>query len=164
MEALIAVSVAGLQKEDYTEEQRAAALGVIFGVDNQLVRDGTYLLAEVDGTLVGCGAWSQRNNRFGSDHVPGKDDGRLDPSKDAARIRGFFIHPAWSRKGIGSAVLRECEARALAAGFSRTELTATLTGVALYLAHGYTIDSQEEIPLQGGVMLPVTPMSKNLSD
>lgn len=157
------LSVARLRKDDYDDEQRSAALGIIFGVDNQLVRDGTYLLAEVDGTLIGCGAWSQRNNRFGSDNVPGKDDGRLDPAKDAARIRGFFIHPDWSRKGIGSAILRECEARAVAAGFTRAELTATLTGVALYLAHGYTIDSQEEIPLLGGVRLPVTPMSKQLA-
>lgn len=163
MEALIEESVARLQKDDYTDEQRAAALGVIFGVDNQLVRDGTYLLAEVNGTLVGCGAWSQRNNRFGSDNVPGKDDGRLDPTKDAARIRGFFIHPDWSRRGIGSAILRECEARATAAGFTRAELTATLTGVALYLAHGYAIESHDEIPMAGGIMLPVTPMSKKLS-
>ncbi len=162
MEALIAVSVARLQKEDYTEAQRAAALGVIFGVDNQLVRDGTYLLAEVDGLLVGCGAWSQRNNRFGSDNVPGKDDGMLNPANDAARIRGFFIHPDWSRRGIGSAILRECEVRAVAAGYRRAELTATLTGIALYLAHNYTIDSRYEIPMAGGVPLPVAPMSKSL--
>lgn len=163
MEALIAESVTRLQRDDYSDEQRAAALGVIFGVDNQLIRDGTYLLAEVDGVLVGCGAWSQRSNPFGSDNVPGKDDSLLDPAKDAARIRGFFIHPDWSRRGIGSAILRECEARLVAAGYRRAELTATLTGIALYLAHGYMIDSRYEIPMAGGIPLPVAPMSKSFS-
>ncbi len=163
MEGLIAVSVARLQKDDYSDEQRSAALGVIFGVDNQLVRDGTYLLAEVDGALVGCGAWSQRSNPFGCDNVPGKDDSLLDPAKDAARMRGFFIHPDWSRRGIGSSILRECEARAAAAGYQRAELTSTLTGIALYLAHGYTIHSRYEISMAGGIPLPVAPMSKSFS-
>jgi GNAT superfamily N-acetyltransferase len=162
MEALIALSVEGLQAGDYDARQRAAALGVIFGVDGQLVRDGTYLLAYVGDELAGCGAWSQRRNRFGSDNVPGKDDGLLDPGHEAARIRSFFIHPKWARRGIGSAILRECEARARAAGFTRAELTATVTGEALYAAHGYTVVSRDEIALADGVMLPVIPMSKPL--
>ena len=162
MEAIIAVSVEQLQSGDYTPEQRSAALGVIFGVDSQLVRDGTYLLAEVDGHIVACGAWSRRRNRFGSDNVPGKDDALLDPATDAARIRGFFIHPDWARRGISTRILMECEARARAAGFKRLELVATVTGEALYAAHGYTVDSREQVPLRDDVRLPVVPMSKSL--
>ncbi|MCU1327233.1 MAG: acetyltransferase family protein [Bryobacterales bacterium] len=162
MKELIALSVEGLQSRDYTAQQRAAALDVIFGVDSQLVRDGTYLLAELDGKLVGCGAWSRRNNRFGGDNVAGKDDNLLEPGRDAARIRSFFIHPDFARRGIGSVILRECESRASGAGFTRLELVATVTGEALYAAHGYTVDSRDEVPLAGGLKLPVIPMSKPL--
>jgi len=137
-------------------------MGVIFGIDSQLVRDGTYLLAEVGDTIVGCGAWSRRNNRFGSDAVPGKNDNLLDPATDPARIRGFFIHPDWARRGIGSRILQECERAARETGFVRAELVATLTGVGLYLAHNYAIDSRFEIPMAGDVMLPVVGMSKEL--
>jgi len=163
MEALIALSVEHLQRDDYTPAQRAAALGVVFGVDNQLIRDGTYLIAEIDGEIVGIGAWSRRNNRFGSDNIPGKDDALLDPANDAARIRSFFIDPAWARRGIGTAILHECEARARAAGFTRAELVATVTGEALYAAHGYKVDAREQVALANDILLPVIPMSKSLT-
>ena len=41
IEALIAASVHGLQAADYTAEQREGALGTIFGVDRQMIADGT---------------------------------------------------------------------------------------------------------------------------
>lgn len=163
MERLIVESVEGLQRGDYDDAQRQAALGVIFGVDKQLVRDGTYLLAESDGHLVACGAWSRRANKFGSDAVPGKNDALLDPAHDPARIRGFFVHPDSARKGIGTRLLHACETAARAAGFASAELVATVTGEALYAVHGYGVTRRFEIPLQNGVMLPVIAMWKSLA-
>ena len=168
MVRIIEMSVERLQAGDYTAEQRAGALGVIFAVDSQLLRDGTYLLAETTGSgggsavLLGCGAWSRRSNPFGGDKVPGKSDSLLDPSVEAARIRSFFIHPDHARKGIGTAILQACEGAAKAAGFLRTELVATLTGVPLYSAHGYTESRRFDIPLYNGASLPVVAMRKSL--
>ena len=48
---LIELSVGILQSQDYSQQQRDGALGTVFGVDTQLIADGTYYLAvlRVDG-------------------------------------------------------------------------------------------------------------------
>ena len=110
LENLIRVSVLELQAADYTAEQRQQALQLVFGVDTQLIEDGTYFVAEakVDGSQViaGCGGWSKRKTLYGSDHCAGREDALLDPNHDAAKIRAFFVHPDWARRGIGSRILR----------------------------------------------------------
>src|SRR5690348_12155745 len=98
--ALIKASVRQLQAGDYTEAQREAALKSVYGVDTQLIADGTYFAVESDGLIVGCGGWSRRNTLYGGDQFAGREDSLLDPSKDAARIRAFFVHPEWARRGI----------------------------------------------------------------
>jgi GNAT superfamily N-acetyltransferase len=158
--ALIEDSVMALQTADYTEAQRRGALGTVFGVDSQLIVDRTYFVAESEGVVVGCGGWSRRQTLFGGDAVPGRVDRELDPAHEAARIRAFFVRPGWERRGIGRQILEACEAGALAAGFTRFGLAATLTGVALYTAHGYQAHERYEVPLPNGLTLPVVRMTK----
>ena len=133
LEELIRASVRGLQAADYTREQREQALELVFGVDTQLIEDGTYFVAEtmVDGNqaIAGCGGWSKRKTLYGSDHCAGREDALLNPDQDAAKIRAFFVHPDWARRGVGSRILEVCEAAAAAAGFRHLEMGATLTGV-----------------------------------
>jgi GNAT superfamily N-acetyltransferase len=162
LERLIPASVRALQAGDYTAEQMEGALGTVFGVDTQLIRDGTYFVAEVGGRIVGCGGWSRRRTLFGSDGVPGKDDAWLDPRADAARIRAFFVDPAWARRGIGSRIMQACEAAAREMGFTRLELVATLTGEPLYCVHGFEAVERFEVPLRTGPGLPVVRMTKAL--
>ncbi|HWC98521.1 MAG TPA: GNAT family N-acetyltransferase [Candidatus Sulfopaludibacter sp.] len=159
LESLIAESVMTLQTE-YTREQRQAALGSVFGVDRQLIGDGSYFAAIADGAIVGCGGWSRRKTPFGSDHSPARDDSFLDPASEAARVRAFFIHPAWARRGIGSSLLQACETAAAAAGFTRLELTSTLSGVPLYTARGFSPEVEFAVPLANGDRLPVIRMTK----
>jgi len=45
---LIPESVRALQAEQYSVEQMEGALGTVFGVDSQLISDGTYFIAEAD--------------------------------------------------------------------------------------------------------------------
>lgn len=159
LEALIVRSVMELQV-DYSEGQRRGALGTVFGVDTQLLKDGTYFTVELGRELVACGGWSRRKTLFGGDAVAGKDDNCLDPKVDAARIRAFFVHPDHTRRGLGTLILQTCEDAARAAGFARFELVATLSGVALYAAHGFQATDYFETPLPDGLMLPVVAMSK----
>ena len=165
LHALIEASVRGLQGNDYTPDQINGSLGTLLGLDTQLVADGTYLVAEGQAAcariIVGCGGWSYRKTLFGSDHAPVRENDFLDPATDAAKIRAFFIHPDWSRRGIASKILEACESAARAAGFSRFEMGATLTGVPLYLARGYHIVERIEVPLYNGAALPIVRMAKS---
>ncbi len=101
LERLIAESARGLSRADYSEEQIEAAVAAVFGVDTDLILDGTYYVAEADGALAGCGGWSRRRTLFGGDRFAARDPGRLDPAKEPAKIRAFFVHPGWARKGMG---------------------------------------------------------------
>jgi GNAT superfamily N-acetyltransferase len=166
---LIDASVMQLQAEDYTVEQRENALKTVFGVDSQLVADGTYLVVEARfamaaGTLqteiVACGGWSKRKTLYGGDRWSDREDTFLDPQRDAAKIRAFFIHPAWARRGIGTLLLDACEKAARAAGFLRFEMGATLTGAKLFAARGYVPVKSIEVPIGSGLTLPVIQMEK----
>jgi GNAT superfamily N-acetyltransferase len=167
LQEVIRASVLGLQTADYSPEQVELALERVFGVDTQLIQDGTYFVAEAtvdDGHVIaGCGGWSKRRTLFGSDHCAGREDALLDPAHDAAKIRAFFVHPAWARRGVGSRILGVCEAAAAAEGFRRLEMGATLTGVPLYLARGYVEGERREVPLVPGLSLPIIHMEKKLS-
>jgi GNAT superfamily N-acetyltransferase len=163
LQVLIPLSVRNL-RTGYSSEQVEAALGNALGVDTQLVRDGTYFVVEAGSELVGCGGWSRRQTLYGSDHVHAtvKDDSWLDPERDAARVRAFFVHPNWARRGIGSLILRTCEKEAARFGFSRLELASTLPGEPLYRAHGYQEVERLTVPLPNGLGLPIIRMTKTV--
>jgi len=163
---LIEVSVRVLQRGDYSTEQIEGALGSVFGVDTRLIEDGTYYVVETElGTgkmIVGCGGWSRRKTLFGSDQCPDREDAFLDPRTEAAKIRAFFVHPEWARRGIATQILVHCEQAALAEGFRRLEMGATLTGAPMYAARGYREVERIEVPLPNGHSLPVVKMAKQV--
>jgi GNAT superfamily N-acetyltransferase len=162
--ALVEASVRALSTGYYSPEEIERSLAYVFGVDTQLVDDGTYYVAESEGAAAGCGGWSRRQTLFGGDRAKDMErDAPIDPSRDAARIRAFFVHPAWARRGIGSRILRVCEDAARAEGFTRAELVATLPGVPLYSALGYTGFEDLGIDLRDGYVLRTVRMQKRLS-
>jgi GNAT superfamily N-acetyltransferase len=163
IEALISASIHALGAGDYSHAQIEAALKSAFGVDTQLLKDGSYFVAEVEGELAACGGWSFRRTLFGSDARPDRDPQTLDPKTDAAKIRAFFVHPKYARRGIGTALLTRCEAAARARGFTRFELMATLPGVRLYQARGYAPGELIRWPLPAGPTIEFVPMSKTES-
>jgi GNAT superfamily N-acetyltransferase len=172
---VIEASVRRLQTQDYTPAQIEGALKTVFGVDSQLIADGTYIVAEADTVqagrsgqksvagacmIVGCGGWSKRKTLYGGDHWTDREDELLDPLRDAAKIRAFFIHPDWARRGIGTLILQACEDAARSAGFTRFEMGATLTGAKLFGVKGYRPVKPISIPLLNGESLPVIHMEK----
>ncbi len=161
LEVLIPLSVRVLQAPFYSGAQMEAALGPVFGVDGQLLADGTYFVVEHSGQVVGCGGWSRRSAVFGGDRARPAADPALDPERDPARIRAFFVHPDWARRGIGRAILAACESAICAAGFRDAVLVATLAGEPLYASFGYSVAERYEVPLAGGLTLPVVRMVKS---
>ena len=162
---LIALSVQELQKHDYSPEQLVMAVDTVFTLDTQLIKDGSYYIIETpQGAVTACGGWSARKTLCGGDLHAVRDDALLDPACDAARIRAFFVHPAYARRGLGSRLLVHCEQVARAAGFTCFEMAATLTGVPLYKARGYRVVEHTTVPLCGSSILPVVLMSRSILD
>lgn len=164
---LIAESVRRLSLHHYTAAQIESALRNVFGVDTQLILDQTYFVAEIAGQIVGCGGWSKRKTLFGGDQAKdptnlNRADDLLVPGKDPARLRAFYVHPRWARRGVGKLITQACEAAALKAGFTRAELIATLPGQPLYAANGYEVVCPFEIPLPDDLSLPAFRMGKDL--
>lgn len=162
LEELIPLSVRSLQAPFYTPAQIEGALGPVFGVDRQLINDGTYFIAEQNGHVVGCGGWSKRKSLFGGDQGRAEADALLNPQHDPARVRAFFVHPAYARRGIGRMILAACETAVLNAQFQTVELVATLAGEPLYRCFAYTEVERYEISLPNGLRLPVVRMAKRL--
>jgi N-acetylglutamate synthase-like GNAT family acetyltransferase len=162
---LIAASARGLSRDDYTEEQIESAIGTgVFGVDSQLIDDGTYYVAEIAGRMVGCGGWSRRRTLFGGDGFAAREAEALDPRRDPAKIRAFFVQPEWARRGIGKAILERCESDARAHGFRSLELMATLPGEKLYRALGFVEDERVEYEMGDGVRIELVRMRKSLDE
>jgi len=143
LEALIPISTRTLQAPHYSPAQMEAALGPVFGVDRQLIRDGTYFVVECDGQIVGCGGWSKRDSLFGGDSGRSGDDALLNPECDSAGI------------------LAACESAIQAAGFHSAELVATLAGELFYAAFDYSARERYEIPMSADLTLPVVRMTKH---
>ena len=161
LERLIAQSARGLSTGYYEPREIEAAITHVFGVDTDLVEDGSYFVAEQGAQVVGCGGWSARRTLFGGDRFAAREEGYLDPATEPARIRAFFVAAGHARKGIATDLLATCEQAAAAAGFARMALMATLPGVPFYAAHGY--QAGEPIVCDcSGVGVGFIPMSKEL--
>ena len=90
------------------------------------------------------------------------EDPYLDPRTEAARIRAFFVHPSFARRGVGSAIVDACLEAARAAGFQRIELASTLPGVPFYRALGFEECEPMEAPMPDGTALPIIRMERAL--
>jgi GNAT superfamily N-acetyltransferase len=163
LNALIAASARELSAGFYTPEQIEALIVHVFGVDTQLIDDGTYYVIDNEHhpyQPVAAGGWSFRRTLYGGDQAKSGEDTRLNPASDAARIRAFFVHPQFARRGLGRQLYAECERAARAGGFGRMELMATLPGVPLYSALGFSAIEQTSVRLAGDVDVPLVRMER----
>jgi GNAT superfamily N-acetyltransferase len=159
---LIERSVRELSAGFYTPAQIEAALVAVFGVDTQLIADGTYYIIDSATGVAAAGGWSFRRTLYGGDQMKGPADPRLDAATEPARIRAFFVHPESARRGLARELFSECSRAAIAAGFRELELMATLPGEPLYSALGFSALERTAIPLGGGVELPLVRMMRRI--
>jgi GNAT superfamily N-acetyltransferase len=161
MRELMRRAIDDLQR-DFLSAAEVRASHAVMGLDTQLVADATYFVAIIDGELAGCGGWSRRATLYGGDHSSDLREPRLlDPRSEAARVRAMYTDPAFTRRGVGRAILEASEAAALAAGFAAAELMATLAGEPLYRASGYVEIERTAAPVDG-VDVPLIRMRKPL--
>lgn len=159
---LIASSVRTLSRGYYTEAQAESALRFVFGVDTQLITDGSYFVIEDDEGLAAAGGWSRRLHLYGGDQAKDAHDPLVDPKVDAARIRAFFVAPRCARRGMARRLYEECLHAAKQHGFTRLELVATMPGVPLYRALGFEMGEEYSLSLPDGVELPLARMTRRI--
>lgn len=168
LNALIERSARALSVGYYTPAQVDALVRHVFGVDTQLVADGTYYAIDgpsgPDGRSapIAAGGWSARRTLYGGDQAKSADDPRLDPAVDAARIRAFFVDPAWARRGLGRALYETCAGAAARAGFRALELMSTMPGEPLYTALGFVVVERVTHRLPGEVDVELALMRREI--
>jgi GNAT superfamily N-acetyltransferase len=160
---LIARSVRGLAQGIYSPEQIDLSLIHVFGVDTQLIADKTYYVAESAGRIVAAGGWSARETLYGGDQAKHEADPLVDPLLAPARIRAFFVDPGWARRGLARRIFENCEHAASARGFRWFVLAATLPGIPLYAALGFTAHERIEVPLPEELTLPCVRMERRIT-
>ena len=158
--ALMDLAIGELQKPFLTEAEIASSR-LIMGIDSQLIADGTYFEVEEGDRIAGCGGWSRRNTLYGGNQSPGRNAALLDPTRDPARIRAMYTHPAFTRRGVGRLILSLCEDAARAEGFRQMALMATMAGLPLYRACGYR-EVEAVVDDRGGAPVPLMRMLKKL--
>ena len=164
LNALIAESARMLSVGFYNPAQIEALITHVFGVDTQLIADGTYyLIGDDSGSApAAAGGWSARRTLYGGDQAKSGEDNRLNPATDAARIRAFFVHPRFARRGLGRQLYDECESAARTARFRKLELMATLPGEPLYAALGFNAVKHTTVRLPGDVDVPLVQMQRSI--
>ncbi len=160
LQSLIATSARALSVGFYTPAQVEAAVAHVFGVDTQLIADGSYYVIDAPDGPAAAGGWSARRTLYGGDQMKGDVDPRLDPATEPARIRAFFVHPDWARRGLARQLYEACAQAAWAAGFRRFELMATRPGEPLYSALGFRVVEPVTVMLPGDVAFPLARMQR----
>ena len=159
---LIGASVRTLSRGYYTPSQIESGLRFVFGPDTQLIDDGTYFVIESEGVLAAAGGWSRRSTLYGGDQTKSGPDPLLDPVREPARIRAFFVSPDFARRGLARMLFERCALEAGRDGFTTLELMATLPGEPLYLALGFLPLERQAPVLPDGVALPMVRMRHEL--
>lgn len=160
IERVMRASMASLGARFYDDAQVASAVRYIAVVDRQLIDDGTYYVVIEDDRVVACGGWSRRKKLFTGTGAQDAVSGFVDPRTAPARIRAMFVLPEYARRGLGRLILDTAEADARALGFTRFELMATLSGVGLYRACGYSEVERVVLELPDGAKVECVRMER----
>lgn len=162
MESIIARAITDLQ-QSFLSPAAIAASREFMGADTQLVRDGTYFCAIIDGHIAGIGGWSWRRTLYGGEHAGDLINPQpLNPEHEPARIRAMYTNPDFVRRGVGKAIIAAAEDAARAAGFGSAELMSTLAGEPLYRMCGYVAHGEQEAYEGSAARVPLIRMRKSL--
>lgn len=137
----------------YAPEQIEPCIQYIGHLDTMLVDDGTYFVEEDETGVIACGGWSRRFKLYAGSGSADDDERLLDPASEPARVRAMFVRGDRTRRGLGTRILEECEAAAKAEGFTELTLMATLPGLQLYSAWGFTTVEEVDMPLEDGTLV-----------
>jgi putative acetyltransferase len=136
-------AVRGLASKDYSSEVIETWAPMPKTTQNvgavQSNPDGEYrLVAEIDGRLVGISCIVAEKNE----------------------LRACYVSPSASRRGVGSALLREIERAAREQGSTYLDAESSLTAAPFYKRNGYLVRERGEHVLQNGQRMACIKMRK----
>ena len=127
VEEVLKASYPALMAVAYDQAVLVPVLKLITNANISLLASGTYYVAETeDGLVVGCGGWT-------IDRPPGTDG----VGSGVGHLRHFGTHPAWTSRGIGHAIFRQCESVARSAHVKALEVCSSLNAEKFYAALGF---------------------------
>jgi GNAT superfamily N-acetyltransferase len=141
-------SLRTLGRSHYSATQIKTFIARIGTMDDYLVHDRTYLLAELDGEILGCAGWTTR--------LPGyarhAQDGAHKPTPRRATVRSVFVEPLAVRQGIGRKLMDAVEDAMRRREFHTAELGATENGCSFYRSVGYESMGAFHVDIDGITM------------
>lgn len=145
----------------YSARQIETLLDEVGTVDEALLADGTYLIAELGDAIAASGGWTLRRPSYDA-HLP--EEALKASWTGRATIRAVFTHPRFARRGLASSIIEICEGEAAARGNAwRLDLCATLSGLPLYRKLGYLGDAGLSVPLSNGESFSAIHMTKSIA-
>ena len=139
-------AVRGIAAKDYSRAEiedwaplpitETAVEGILVNPDNEI-----RLIAEIKGKIVGIGALVLERNE----------------------LRACYVTPDASRKGVGSAIVREIEKIAREHGLRYLQMDSSVTGEPFYRALGYNVSEHGKHALQSGQRMGCVKMEKALA-
>lgn len=145
IQTLILKSTRILQLQYYKKSEIEAALELVNGIED-LITAGSFLVADHEREIIGCGGWAIDVSDFLK-----------------AEIRGFFVHPNFARKGIATRLLATCENQCRQKGVQVLYLTATLSGEPFYKKSGFSELERFKQGLSNGESFELVKMAKEIS-
>jgi N-acetylglutamate synthase-like GNAT family acetyltransferase len=151
VEALLEASYPVFMGPWYEEAVLVPALEVVTKANHALLASGTYYVAESrDGCMIGCGGWTRERPGIG------------DIAAKLGHVRHFGTHPAWTRRGVGRAIYRLCQASARAVGIDAFECYSSLNAEGFYSTLGFRRIRIVLVELRPNLSLPSVWMRRQI--
>lgn len=147
-----------LGRRHYTVGQIDAFIARVGTMDDYLVSDRTYLVAQLDGEILGCGGWTTRLPGYAS-HAHGEIHA-LDSNR--ATVRSVFVEPLAAGQGIGRRIMGAVENFMRAEGIRVAELGSTENGRTFYGNLGYRSLGAFDVDIGDGISMRLIRMNKLL--
>lgn len=157
LDAILSLQHASLRQlgASYYDVEAIESLITNFGtMDARLLDDGTYFVAEADGSLAACGGWTMRTPAYYSAETGIRPGG--------PEVRSVYVAPGSARSGHGRFVMAAIEAEIAAAGHSRVSLVAMLGAIPFYRRLGYSGSKPLVVRLPDEMMITGIRMAKRL--
>jgi GNAT superfamily N-acetyltransferase len=156
--ALQHLSLRALGRGFYSDLEIESYLRYTPTLEEYLVADSTYYVAHLGERLAGCGGWSIKAPAYSAITRDPADRTQSRPPK----VRAMYVHPDFTRRGIGRQLLAVIERAIIDAGYEQADLDATLAGVPLYTRCGYIPVGETHADLPNGARMRFVCMRKRL--